>query len=144
MQLHSILYSSAETEPLTEQDLKQLLEQASCYNARHQVTGMLLYYKHSFMQLLEGDKDVIQNLFNKKIFLDHRHTAVTVYFDKPIQERTFPSWSMGFKIIEHEEIKKHPAYTPFLERGFNSDLLKHDSTAAKQILLMFSGRIPPI
>ncbi len=144
MQLYSLLYTSAETEPLTEIELKSLLEQARNYNLRKNITGMLLHHKNSFLQLLEGDKHIIEDLFRLKISKDKRHTAITEYFLSPIDQRTFPEWSMGFHIVQQEDFKHIEGYSEFLDKGFDSNLLKQGPTVAKQILLMFAGRIPPI
>ena len=51
---------------------------------------------------------------------------------------------MGFHIINREDMKQLDGYSEFLESGFNSNLLTQGPTVAKQILLMFAGRIPPI
>lgn len=144
MQLYSLLYTSAETEQLSEAELLSLLEKARNYNSKHNITGMLLYHKNSFLQVLEGDKNVIDDLFRLKISLDKRHTSLTKYFHSPIEQRTFPEWSMGFHTINREDMKQLDGYSEFLESGFNSNLLTQGPTVAKQILLMFAGRIPPI
>lgn len=143
MELYSLLYSSAETEPMTELGLADLLIKAREYNQSHDITGMLLYRKCSFMQLLEGDKEVIEDLYDSKIILDDRHIAVTKFYTSHIDERIFPDWSMGFKIISDDAIKSIGGYSNFLEDGFDTDGLKEEPAIAIQILRMFSGNSPP-
>ena len=70
--LHQLLYVSVETHPYTEKDLAALLEQSRSKNKKLGITGMLLYYKKHFLQVLEGEKDVVFELF-RVIRKDQRH-----------------------------------------------------------------------
>ena len=135
--LYSLLYSSAETSTPTRQQLRELLAQSREFNAAHDITGLLLYYKHSFMQLLEGEKDVIVALFENKIFFDERHCAVTKYFEEPIEKRDFATWSMGFKLVDGENPSELAGFAPFIADGLNSPLLRENPSVAQEILLMF-------
>jgi hypothetical protein len=59
------------------------------------------------LQLLEGDKNKVENLFNI-ISKDSRHREVTLIFEENINERIFPSWSMAFHEFDdnNEEVEK--------------------------------------
>ena len=57
--MHQILYVSVETHRFTKDDLKALLNQSREKNLKLGITGILIYYKKHFFQILEGEKDKI-------------------------------------------------------------------------------------
>ena len=94
--LHSIVYLSSSTSDLTEEELSNILSTSRINNQAVDITGVLLYGKGSFIQVLEGEKAKIERLF-AKISTDIRHTGVTRLLSMDIFERNFPAWRMGFK-----------------------------------------------
>ena len=56
---------------------------------------MLLRIGNYFVQILEGDEEVINNLM-RKIRHDSRHGAVTTLLEQRDTQRTYPEWSMNF------------------------------------------------
>jgi hypothetical protein len=94
-----IVYMSRAVRPLTDQDLQDLLNQCRRDNARHEVTGVLFYSHGNIAQLIEGDPEILESLF-EKISRDGRHSHVTKLIDKPIAERSFSEWSMAFHPLE--------------------------------------------
>lgn len=87
--------------------IKNILEPARIANQKQDITGCLIYHNNVFLQLLEGDKNKVKNLFNI-ISKDSRHREVTLIFEENINERIFPSWSMAFHEFDdnNEEVKK--------------------------------------
>lgn len=63
--MHQAIYSSAAVEPFIDSALAELLALARLNNGRLGVTGMLLYHDGSFLQALEGDEGVLENLYTK-------------------------------------------------------------------------------
>jgi hypothetical protein len=94
-----IVYMSRAVRPLSDQDLQELLDQCRRDNAAHHVTGVLFYSHGNIAQLIEGDEDVLEPLF-EKISRDGRHSNVVKLVDKPITARSFSDWSMAFHPIE--------------------------------------------
>lgn len=94
-----IVYMSRAVRPLTDQDLQDLLSQCRRDNAQHEVTGVLFYSHGNIAQLIEGDPETLESLF-EKISRDGRHSHVTKLIDKPINVRSFSDWSMAFHPIE--------------------------------------------
>ena len=76
MPLFSLLYSSAATYPMKDEDLVEILKQSRAHNQANDITGMLLYHNESFMQYLEGERDEVLALYDR-IAVDNRHTAAT-------------------------------------------------------------------
>ena len=94
-----IVYMSRAVRPLSDQDLQALLNQCRRDNSRHHVTGVLFYSHGNIAQLIEGEPEVLEPLF-EKIARDGRHSNVVKLVDKPISARSFEGWSMAFHPIE--------------------------------------------
>ncbi|GAB4405548.1 MAG: BLUF domain-containing protein [Bacteriovoracaceae bacterium] len=80
----------------------ELLDKSRKNNDKIGVTGMLIYQSSIFLQLLEGDRESVQKLFNK-IKADKRHDQVIILYEGQTEERLFPHWTMAYKKID--EIK---------------------------------------
>ena len=64
-------------------------------NSKRKITGCLLYHDNIFLQLIEGEKEDINNLY-ESIEKDKRHSAVTLVMEENVKERIFSGWSMAF------------------------------------------------
>ncbi len=136
MALHTLLYTSAAVREMTAKDLQEILDRAREFNGQHNITGILLYYPRSFMQVLEGEKDTIFELFDR-IVLDDRHTAISLAFDEPISMRIFPDWGMDFVMLEKTDAVSITGFTRFFEEGFKDKGVEVKRSLAKQFLLSF-------
>lgn len=94
-----IVYMSRAVRPLSDQELQELLDQCQRDNARHQVTGILFYSHGNIAQLIEGDPEILEPLF-EKIARDGRHSNVRKLVQRPIAARSFEQWSMAFHPLE--------------------------------------------
>ena len=94
MTLHYIIYSSTPEKTFRKEDVETLLTAARQNNERFAITGMLVYLPELFIQLIEGPKTEIQQLY-RNIELDNRHYRVTLLKEGIINQRRFPDWSMG-------------------------------------------------
>ena len=67
-------------------------------NKNLNVTGLLILYGGVYLQLLEGDRSVVEELFNK-IESDKRHSKVVILHENEsdTEARLCPNWSMEFK-----------------------------------------------
>ena len=57
---------------------------------------MLIYYRGEFVQILEGNKKSVENVYEKFIGADAKHTALNKVHQNTISHRSFNQWSMGF------------------------------------------------
>ena len=94
-----IVYMSQAVRPLSDQELQALLDQCRHDNAQHQITGILLYSHGNIAQLIEGEPEVLEPLF-EKIARDGRHSNVRKLVHRPIAARSFAQWSMTFHPLE--------------------------------------------
>ncbi|XPF95003.1 BLUF domain-containing protein [Colwellia sp. RE-S-Sl-9] len=102
--MFELLYTSLAPTGFSEDELIGILEKARIKNNKLGITGMLIYHDREIMQILEGDKSTVLNLF-QTIFEDSRHTCVDVFYKGEIKERSFSDWSMAFKSLDEQTIK---------------------------------------
>ena len=137
MSIYCLVFTSVATRKISDEDLKGLLDKSRQYNLALNITGMLLYLDPYFMQILEGDESIIDEKF-KKISNDEMHHNVSLIYKKPIKERIFSKWTMGFnkigieyfedaknltEIYKNEAFKKHPKEVIELLKMFKDETL---------------------
>lgn len=93
--MFSLIYRSVAKESFIESDIYKMLSDARDFNAEHHITGCLLYHDRKFLQLLEGEKPLVIQLFGA-IESDSRHHKITVLKTEDRDERIFDRWSMAF------------------------------------------------
>jgi len=103
--MHELLYHSKARNDLSFQDIKSILETSRLYNSKYGITGCLLYHKHEFIQIIEGEQRVLQELF-KRIEADPRHTQVVLLSQGEKLKRTFDSWSMAYHEFDTETVER--------------------------------------
>ncbi len=112
--LITLIYGSNASSHLTETDLIDILNECRKNNKTVDVTGMLLYHDRNFIQVLEGEEDIVTELY-QKISKDPRHENLLTYVKQPIDHRQFGDWEMGFVDIEQIGVENIPGYTRFIE-----------------------------
>jgi hypothetical protein len=135
MTLISLVYVSFATRPMSEDDLRALLEECRTNNQRLNVTGMLLYRNGFFIQALEGDEEVVEKLFSD-IAKDPRHQDVLRVYKAPIVVRSFPDWTMGFNHIGDQPHLEMEGYSDFLEKP-NAEYFTQKPSRAQMLLESF-------
>ena len=101
--LYTLCYVSSCKNNLTVKDLEHLFRVNKRNNTEHDVSGILIYNNGNFLQILEGDQDMVKTLF-KKITRDSRHRNLIPLINNPIEERIFHDYDSGF--IQFENPKK--------------------------------------
>jgi Sensors of blue-light using FAD len=100
--LISLIYASRSTENFHEHEIPDLLKQARIANAKQELTGMLLYISGSFLQVLEGQPEMVDAVFST-ILRDKRHTQLTLIARESTLERAFEGWTMMHKTLDPVE-----------------------------------------
>lgn len=103
--IQQIVYYSISEIEVNEKIISNILEHSRVNNAKKDITGCLLFYDKVFLQLLEGEKSSIQDLY-KKIEKDKRHSNVTLIIEESISNRMFSGWNMAFHEFNQRESKK--------------------------------------
>ena len=89
-----LLYASRPVAPLTTAVVDSILVQSRAHNPRLGITGVLCYSQDLFLQVLEGSRDAVCELYNT-IVRDERHDHVRILSYEEIAERRFGNWTMG-------------------------------------------------
>ena len=89
-----LLYASLATHKLSATDIDKILEQSRSNNRANGITGILCYSDDLFIQVLEGGRDAVNQLYNA-IVRDPRHSQVCILHFEEIGERRFGAWNMG-------------------------------------------------
>lgn len=61
---YAITYVSTATPELANSGVEEVLKFSKEWNNKHNITGLLLYSDGNFFQILEGEKEIVQDLFN--------------------------------------------------------------------------------
>ena len=69
-------------------------EQAQSNNQHHHITGFLLFKDGKFLQYIEGQKAVCEQLFNT-IKQDRRHKEIVVLDQGQLEKRYYQQWLMN-------------------------------------------------
>ena len=88
------LYASRAVKTIDDDFLTGVLEQSRRNNLRLGVTGLLCASDEVFVQVLEGGRDEVCDLYNG-IARDDRHTNVRLLSYTEIPQRRFGAWTMG-------------------------------------------------
>ena len=136
--LVQLVYVSLSSKDLSEQSLTDLLVEIREKNKRQDVTGMLLYHNSSFIQVIEGEQDTIDQLFDK-LKKDQRHKNILVLLEHKIDQRSFPNWSMGFQEVDDEDAKGLEGFTKFMEAV---DKEKYLANCTKEVMHMLNNFAP--
>lgn len=93
---HSISYISTAQSNLSAEHLENLLEDIALKNNALDISGILLCSEGNFFQLMEGEKEKVQDLFSR-IKEDSRHNNLIKFIDKP----TLQSANEGYFLRSH-------------------------------------------
>lgn len=89
-----LLYASRSAKPVEHDVVESILAQSRRHNPELGVTGILCQSGELFMQVLEGGRAAVSQLYNQ-IVRDTRHRDVVILHYEEITERRFAAWTMG-------------------------------------------------
>lgn len=130
-----LMYLSTAVQLMNENELDSILDQSRKNNLKANITGMLLYKSGVFMQMLEGEKETVLNLYDK-IEKDPRHKNSTLILSGNIQQRHFKDWSMGF--VNMDEIKNLPKYQDYFKQNIGLMYFEKEQDEAYEFINLFN------
>ena len=89
-----LMYASRAVPSISQDALHGILRKSKTHNAGIGVTGVLCFSESIFIQVLEGGRNAVNELY-LRIARDPRHTQVVLLCYEEIAERRFTGWSMG-------------------------------------------------
>lgn len=102
--------------------VNDILKTARKNNKIEMITGSLVYDGQYFLQVLEGARTAVTDLF-LRISNDPRHLGCRLMTVVDIPERRFSDWEMGFVDLEmgkRDLIKRYSSVDNFLPEHFES------------------------
>lgn len=105
MTIHQLIYTSRATRDITDSVLLEILSKAQVKNNQLKLSGILIFHKGAFIQLLEGSERNVKDLF-ESISKDTRHTDIKILSEIDSPERSMPSWFMGFSASGDESLDR--------------------------------------
>jgi hypothetical protein len=130
-----LAYISKETHTLPKEAVKKILEESVNNNSSKHITGMLIFYNGTFLQVLEGHKKLVTDLYDN-LKKDARHKNLLLLYTNPIKSPDFSSWSMGF--VDAEEIIKSgdKDFYNYFEKNLNFE--KEKDFVAQDVKLLIN------
>jgi hypothetical protein len=132
MGMFELIYTSAAKVLLDPLQLGEILASARRNNPILGVSGILLYHQGSFMQLLEGEEQVLRTLY-ERIAVDPRHHRLATLRERTIESRSFGSWSMGFVALDPRLLSALPGRHALSSNG----TLENDAATVLPLLDQF-------
>ncbi len=93
--MRQLLYVSNTHRDVPDTMLADILAASRRNNSARRITGILFYLEGGFLQVLEGEDEVVAQVY-ARIGADKRHWNTSVLLDRSAP-RCFGEWSMGFE-----------------------------------------------
>ncbi|MEZ4701364.1 MAG: BLUF domain-containing protein [Rhodothermales bacterium] len=133
---YCLIYASTATHEMSDRELNEILAVARDRNTELDITGLLLYADGNFIQILEGDRDRVDALY-EHIATDPRHYGAVRLMRRNTGQRHFSDWRMGFKTISANEFEERvPGFSSILHSADERDALKDQVSRDIWALLM--------
>lgn len=123
-----LAYASSTRGLLTTGDIVKILAGSRVKNQKRGITGMLLYKGGNVLQIIEGENEEVLALF-EVIQKDERHSGVIKLYQKNIDARDFPEWTMGFHDLGAEGARHLEGFSEFLDPRFDMHTINPSSAA---------------
>ena len=93
--LRRMAWSSVPSSSFSAARLGEIVGPARWSNKCNDVSGMLLYTGVHFLEILEGEESVLNEMWSR-LELDDRHASLVRIGDEACNERRFADWKMGY------------------------------------------------
>lgn len=134
--MRQIIYTSEAKTKFSPTELQNLLLTSRRNNDRDDITGMLLYEDGTFLQVLEGDDEVVEATY-QRIAGDKRHHKIMLIARFEIDHRSFHDWEMGFFDASDGKLLQLTGYSNFLNKKTVELESVDDGDKAREVLLNF-------
>lgn len=102
--MHLIIYTSKSTiaSSVIDEEMLKISQQAQKNNQKHNITGILFFHNGTFIQVLEGEKQLLEQLMTR-IEADNRHQQINRIIDENISQRFFKAWQMDALNLDNSQ-----------------------------------------
>ena len=137
--MYFIIYSSKANHDISEEELHDILEKSKKNNESNGITGMLILYKDTFIQMLEGEEDIVEETF-ERISNDQRHDTVLTLFSGESDKRHFPDWKMALEVVDEDYFRKIDSYESLDEGDKFLHQIKDDHIGLKMLSFFYDQK----
>lgn len=106
--MYELVYTSKATSKTDKNDILDILETAKNTNLKLDITGCLVYHKTTFVQILVGEQNDVQELY-ALISKDERHKDLVILYEGKIEKRSFDNRSMAFQSLNDPDSNEKDA-----------------------------------
>lgn len=131
-EMTQVMYASTALVAFSSRDLADLLAGARANNEACDISGFLVHLEGSFLQVLEGPREAVEQLY-RSIVHDDRHTRCRLLLRNRIEQREFGEWSMGF--ADPRQVASELA--GYVDLNVGLERLVEDAERAKSTLAKF-------
>jgi hypothetical protein len=137
--MFELVYHSSSNSDISEKDIKDILDVSRRFNEDNEITGCLLFHNNSFVQILEGEENVVRQLYSR-IEKDKRHFEVELLSSGIKGERFFDDWTMAYHRFTEEE------FNSLSKEMFEQNLIAFTgfSDLNSRIVKIFCGKVREI
>lgn len=107
--MYYLIYSSKATDEMNDSVLMEIMAKAEEKNKAQHITGLLVYFNGTFIQMLEGKEDDVLDTFDR-IENDSRHEQIIKLFSGKTDKRHFPNWKMSLQVVDEATFSKIDSY----------------------------------
>lgn len=101
--MYELIYRSVAAKNISDTNIENILFTARKFNLENNITGCLLFHNNEFIQILEGDKKTVKELYSR-IEKDTRHEFVRTLAENPKSKRLFNGWGMAYNKLSDTDI----------------------------------------
>lgn len=98
MALLELIYTSLAVPQSSAKNVKDILASSERNNTSAGITGLLLFDGDRYIQILEGEREAVEALFNV-ISADPRHYGLEILHKGAINNRAFQTWRMAYEAL---------------------------------------------
>jgi hypothetical protein len=128
------VYRSKARSDITDADIDAILGISRRHNETSGVTGMLLFGRGYFVQLIEGTGPAVERTY-RRILSHPLHDDAVLLYDGSGEPRRFPGWALGFARME--PFPHVSSVANFLQHDHEADPYGFGAEAALALLLDF-------
>lgn len=134
-----LLYASRAEGAVTHDIIESILQSSRQHNPALGITGVLCHGGDVYMQVLEGGRAAVNELYNR-IVRDERHHDIALLHYEEVSERRFAGWTMGqvnLAKVNPSLLLKYsdrPVLDPFATSGRASMALLEELIATAQVV----------
>jgi hypothetical protein len=122
---YTICYISKASEDLTKAAVNEIFEATVQNNSLKNINGILLQGFGNFFQVLEGDKKILEDLYQNNILKDKRHSDVFEIIRRETEEPVFSDYSSNFNVVKSaSELKQIQNYLSRTRYNSTSEKIK--------------------